>query len=988
MGEFIMDKLWSLKSVTLMGVMFFITIGYNACSNDAAFELRQDLDSIEDLNTLNDEDTLLLARSPKIFINNDAKFTKNKQVNLSFEPDGLADQMFVSNSLDCSVGGWEVFQKNKPWTLSALNQKTWVSVKYKYQDQPETNCVKDEIIHDNIAPVVTFTQGTWGLWTKNTEMRILFQATDSGSGVKLTECDSLGTGSYSICGSNFYFSSLVENQDYQFSVIASDNAGNVSTPQRLNWRSDQTAPSLSFTLTPAAITSDLTPDFVILGNDLGSGVASYECKLDGATQFTACIDRFSFSNLSDGSHTLIVRAIDNVGHISLPITYTWVQDTTAPTMEFTQVPSTISVSRQGVFGFQGVNGGIQSYQCKVDSGAYQNCVSTYTTGALADGNHSFSVKGRDAAGNTSSPITYSWLVDTVAPSLVFTETPSAIESLDSARFGFSAQDTGSGIKEIQCRIDSNSFAKCATATVINNLSGGRHTLFARSLDKAGQYSPVISYQWDVDLTAPTVQITSTPTNPTKENTASFTFTASDVGSGVDFIECRIDGNPYAVCVSPKVFLEEMSDGQHSFSVRAYDKSGRVSKTVSYQWLVDTLAPTLQFIFKPNTQEYIGSTPKIRFLADDGLGSGVKNYICSYNSSSYSCDGDISYNFAAVDTRDHTFQVTVFDNVGNSSTSTVTWSTSYQIVSKQLDISVDGQRAVDILFVIDNSVSMDSERANLAQRFNGLLSLIDGLDWQIAVTTTDIYGSNDWEKGRITAFKKGTYILDSTMDFQTAETLFGRRVQNIPSGDWREQGVYATVKVIERALDGTGNNIRNAEFIRKGADLAVVVLSDEDENSTGVDIAYTPQQFLDFVSQSYGGQKNITWHSIVTMSGDVACKNSDKYPQYYGSVYEELSRLTGYGQPGGAIIGSVCAQDYTSQLSSIGQSVRDMKKTISLQCSPVDSDGDGIVEMSVVKGNGSGVYVPYSGTFIIQGQKIVFDDFLSPGDYQFNFNCVK
>jgi hypothetical protein len=206
-----------------------------------------------------------------------------------------------------------------------------------------------------------------------------------------------------------------------------------------------------------------------------------------------------------------------------------------------------------------------------------------------------------------------------------------------------------------------------------------------------------------------------------------------------------------------------------------------------------------------------------------------------------------------------------------------------------------------------------------------------------------------------------------------------------NGSGTEEGIYVTVQAINRALSGEPEDAANADFIRDGADLAIVVLSDEDERSTGANVRYTPQQFLDFVSQSFQSMKTITWHSIVTRSGDVACKNTGY--SYYGVNYEQLSRLTGFGQPGGAIIGSVCEQDYTTQLQDIGQSVRDMQKAISLGCAPLDTDNDGQLDMDVeYQALGTNAYVPYNESYVLQGQQIIFNDFLPPGQFRLNFKC--
>ena len=64
------------------------------------------------------------------------------------------------------------------------------------------------------------------------------------------------------------------------------------------------------------------------------------------------------------------------------------------------------------------------------------CTSSITLGALADGAHTFSVLATDNAGNTSMPATYTWLIDTVAP----TESPT--QSLRPNAAGWNRPDAG------------------------------------------------------------------------------------------------------------------------------------------------------------------------------------------------------------------------------------------------------------------------------------------------------------------------------------------------------------------------------------------------------------------------------------------------------------------------------------------------------------------------------------------------------------------
>ena len=87
----------------------------------------------------------------------------------------------------------------------------------------------------------------------------------------------------------------------------------------------------SITGNPSNPTASTSAAFTFTGADPGgSGVAGFECDLDGAG-FSACSTGQNYSGLSNGSHTFQVRSVDNAGNKdATPASFTWVVDTTTP----------------------------------------------------------------------------------------------------------------------------------------------------------------------------------------------------------------------------------------------------------------------------------------------------------------------------------------------------------------------------------------------------------------------------------------------------------------------------------------------------------------------------------------------------------------------------------------------------------------------------------------------------------------------------------
>src|SRR6185369_3893200 len=204
--------------------------------------------------------------------------------------------------------------------------------------------------------------------------------------------------------------------------------------------------------------------------------------------------------------------------------------------------------------------------------------------ALADGSHKFEVRAIDQAGNVDpSPASFTWTVDSTAPTTAIESSPPALSGSAAASFAFSGSDTGgSGVASFQCRIDSSQaadWAACSSPRNLSALADGSHKFEVRAIDQAGNVDPSpASFTWTVDTTAPTTTITEQPPALSNSAAASFAFSGSDTGgSGVASFQCRIDSSQaadWAACISPRN-LSALADGSHKFEVRAIDQAGNV-----------------------------------------------------------------------------------------------------------------------------------------------------------------------------------------------------------------------------------------------------------------------------------------------------------------------------------------------------------------------------------------------------------------------------
>ena len=379
-----------------------------------------------------------------IMIDNDAEFTKSTQVQLTLV-NGSAEQMYITVDPTCKSGGnWEKYVPQKAYQLSQKNQMAKVYVKYREQvdSDLESDCFHDEIVHDDIAPALSLVKGM-NAFTAASSARFEFLASDAGSGLESVEC--FQNGSKKTCGPNaFDISGLTEGM-HAIKLTAADKAGNESAPLSASFGVDRTPPTVSLVSTPASLTSGALSSFSFTGADALSGLAGFECRFDSDASMSSCSSPL-VRNLSSGSHTFYVKAIDKVGNRSQEVKYAWVIDQTAPSLQFTKTPLPKTNLANSTFAFDGVDDGqpITNFKCSVDGGAYASCTSPRTL-TVAEGTHQFSVIGVDTAGNNSQPISYSWIVDLTKPIVTITAKPEAVTKDSDANFAFSASDALTGV---------------------------------------------------------------------------------------------------------------------------------------------------------------------------------------------------------------------------------------------------------------------------------------------------------------------------------------------------------------------------------------------------------------------------------------------------------------------------------------------------------------------------------------------------------------
>jgi hypothetical protein len=239
------------------------------------------------------------------------------------------------------------------------------------------------------------------------------------------------------------------------------------------------------------------------------------------------------------------------------------------------------------------------------------------------------------------------------PDTRITSAPPAFSNSATATFEFEANQQG---VRFECSVDGEPFAPC-TSPFSRTLADGTHSFAVRAINGGdGDNSPA-EHLWSIDTVAPETTLTGAP--PAADNSTQVVFTFMSNEMNVTF-ECSLDGSAFATCRSGDEF-GPISDGTHSFAVRARDRAGNVDASPAiHARSVDTSTPDTTIISGPSGA--VGSSSAtFSFLSPDA-GGGAR-FECSLDGAPFtSCESPITYTNLAMGV--HTFAVRVRDANGN------------------------------------------------------------------------------------------------------------------------------------------------------------------------------------------------------------------------------------------------------------------------------------------------------------------------------------
>ncbi len=245
--------------------------------------------------------------------------------------------------------------------------------------------------------------------------------------------------------------------------------------------------------------------------------------------------------------------------------------------------------------------------------------------------------------------------------------------------------------------------------------------------------------------------------------------------------------------------------------------------------------------------------------------------------------------------------------------------------------LDPSTEVDVLFVVDDSPSMKQEHDKVKEAFEEFIFEVNesDSDWQIGVTTTDM----ETDQGGVLLGPGPLYITPETENY---ESVFLAKIDTVGTqGSGWEQGLQAARRALLDAPAGLADTA-NVGFLRPDADLAIVVVSDENDCSDGGALPHEDQlecyqmnemlvPTTDYIHAFEGleqGNRTVTFSAIVGPPSAEECEDATPGHRYL-SVVRDLEGLNA----------DICEDDYAEVMTDLGLLASGVQTFFALQWFP-------------------------------------------------------
>ncbi|MEF8874245.1 MAG: helix-hairpin-helix domain-containing protein, partial [Candidatus Thermoplasmatota archaeon] len=329
-----------------------------------------------------------------------------------------------------------------------------------------------------------------------------------------------------------------------------------------------------------------------------SGINIHEIRLEGDWRITHSETAHTFEDLSNGQHTVELKAIDEAGN-EVVKNVDIIVDTTPPDLEI------ISPEDGAIFDFDIVKvewegtpeiTDITQYEVRLtDDWGPPESETAHTFEGLSDGVYEVSVRAIDEAGHETVD-SINFTVDTTPPDLEITEpTSDEIFNRSDITVEWHCENYISEIDHYGFRLDEGNDDNWSEWTELQdtqfgleNLRDGEHMLEVIATDRAG-HSSTETVEFLVDTIAPEISVVYPEEGEVlNDDAVTVEWDSSETLSGIDYYQIRIGDREWKeVSEFTEYDFTGLSDGSHEIEIRAIDNAGNVGQeTVSFEVSTD------------------------------------------------------------------------------------------------------------------------------------------------------------------------------------------------------------------------------------------------------------------------------------------------------------------------------------------------------------------------------------------------------------------
>ena len=255
---------------------------------------------------------------------------------------------------------------------------------------------------------------------------------------------------------------------------------------------------------------------------------------------------------------------------------------------------------------------------------------------------------------------------------------------------------------------------------------------------------------------------------------------------------------------------------------------------------------------------------------------------------------------------------------------------------------EGSNVVDIIWIVDNSGSMEDEQNDIADNFENFIDsfVTSNTDYRMGISSTDTSGPGGVYK-HDGEFLGRVPVLSSEMSAYDVKRNFMRNMQLGIGGSGRERGLTAATRALRKNDNQESNNYG---FLRENAFLAVIIVSDENDCSLDSTLSYIEA----IKSYKAGTPERVAIYSIVDTE-------RESYEDPYTTPIDRDIYYDGWINPGGLRYMRAADEtggfskdihdDFAESLVDIGSDIVELTNSFKLQNVP-------IISSIVVKVNGN------------------------------------